>query len=323
MSKVQPSRPGAQRRPSGPSVQVQSKGPSAEEINALPEFIEDGENINLDPALASDGGFGAGEGTTASIVAARFGKFNYPNRPDIASEIRLFVSFQQAGFDRPREESFRYADFGKFAVSKDSNLVKLRPSAIKANKDGSTYKPTLYKFNQGVLFVQSLKDAGFSVEKFNKEGAKALVGLTVHVRKRRVDGQGDNAKPALLVDYIGTGVPVNPNSASVGNQAPAHANQGNAVQDTQVQAPANSGTSQVTGNSDVEALAEAALLDILGGAPENTIARSAIPMTLVRIDKWKQHDQRGAILKLLREDSFVNKENAAWRVDAKANTISL
>ena len=267
--------------------------------------------------MASDGGFGAGEGTTANIVAARFGKFNYPGRPDIASEIRLFVSFQQAGFDRPREESFRYADFAKFAVSKDGTLVKLRPSAIKANKDGSTYKPTLYKFNQGVLFVQSLKDAGFSVEKFNKEGAKALVGLTVHVRKRRVDGQGDNAKPALLVDYIGTGAPVNPNTASVGNQTPAHANQGNTSDAATVH------VAELAGNSDIEALAEAALLDILGGAPDNTIGRAAIPMTLVRIDKWKQHDQRGAILKLLREDSFVNKANAAWRVDAKANTISL
>lgn len=298
MSRPQPTRPGAQRGPVRPA-QTASKGPSAEEVNALPEFADDGREIDLDPAKAHDGGFASGEGTTVTINSARFGKFVYPGREDVPAQLHIFLEFAVPGNEFPRKENLKYADFAKFAATKDGNSVKLRASAVKKNRDGADYLPTLYKYDQGVMFLQSIKDAGVSADKINKEGLKSIVGLTVHVRRRKVAGQGENAKPALTVDYID----------AKGTTAPAASTHA-APPSTQSVAPSVA--------SEVDNLAEAALLDILGAAENNTIVRAQIPTTLIRLDKWKAHEQRGAILKTLRDDVFVNsadRKDVIWTVD--------
>ena len=324
MSTVQ--RPGAVRRPTGPAATPQtstSRGPSPDEVNALPEF-EDGQAIDLDPAKANDGGFGAGDGTTVKIVSARFGKFQYPGRTDIAAEVRLFVEFQIPGSDKPRIESFKYADFSRFTASKDGNTVVVRPSAIKANKDGSNFVPNVYKYDKGVLFMQSVTNAGKAVgltaEKLNKEGAKALVGLMVHVRKQRVAGMSDGSKPALLVDYINA-----PGAASnaSGNATVAAPNVVVApVTNQTVAAPAAADTAAV---DEITVLATEALSDLLEGSEGKTMSKAHIPTKLIQNEKWKTHEHRGKILQKLREADFVehaDRNGKVWFVDG-ANIVKL
>lgn len=323
MSRPQPTRPGAPaRRPSGPPSKGGTSsgrgGQSIEELNALPEFIEEGDNISLDPADASDGGLGAGEGTDVTIVGARFGKFQYNGRDDIAPELRLFLNFQREGFDSPREESLKYADFGKFAPTKDGNFVKARASAIRENKDGSKYTPSPYKYAAGVLFLQSLKDAGLSADKLNKEGLASLTGLAVHVRKRKVAGQGENAKPTFMVDYIdgfspAAAVSTAPAAATTAPAATAPKRATTKAKETPAPAPVVAETPAV--DDGIAALAEQALLDMLQAAPENTISRSQIPTTILRMEQWKSHEHRGVILKMLRDDAFINAEGQPWVVN--------
>ena len=326
MSRPQPTRPGVSRKPSGPSTQTntpqRSGGLSQEEIdaiNALPEF-EDGTQVDLDPANSNDGGLGSGEGTTVVVTAANFKKFDYNGKTEYPAEVRLFLKLSKDGQELKREESLKYGEFAKFVASKDGNFVTLRLSAIKKNKDGSDYVPRPYKFSPAVMFLQSLKDAGFSVEKLNKEGVKSIVGLTLHIRRRKVVGQGDTAKPVLLVDYIGTGGAVNAPVAPSAPAAPATPPAAPKAQAPATQsAPAATQSTQAA--SEVDSLAEQALLDILGAAEGNTISRAQIPTTLIRIEQWKSHEQRGAILKTLRDDNFINREGSPWKVSG--NSVSL
>ena len=294
-------------------------------INALPEFAEDGVDVDIDPELAHDGGIGAGEGTTVTIVAARWGKFMYQNRTDIPAEMRLFVSLKREGYDNPREESLKYGEFSRYNASKDGMFVKLRPSAIKKNKDGSDYVPRPYKYNQGVMFLQSLKDAGLSVTKLNSDGLKSIIGLTVHVRRRKVAGQSETGRPALIVDYIdgvtapaGTTVSAGTTAPAANTQTPA-APKGQTVNTPSVFAPAQPAAASVA-PSEVDGLAIDALIEIIGQG-NGKISRSQVAAGLIRIVRWKTHKNRGEILALLRDDSFINRDGQIWKVSG--NELSL
>lgn len=319
-----PQRPGA-RRPlaGGPPSQARrasSQTLSVEDLRALPEFVDEGENINLDPAAASEGGIGAGEGTTVTIVKARFGRFEYPNRDDIAPQLRLFLELQREGYDGTRTESLNYANLGMFAPTKDGNFIRPRPQVMKDR----TTAPAPYKYNAGVLFLQSLKDAGLSVDKLNSEGVAALNGLSVHVRRRAVAGQADGAKPALMVDYIegntGGGASSSASSSKPSGKpkvSPAAAPARESAKTTAAAAAADGPSTD-----EVSALAEEALLDILTAADGNTIARAQIPTTLIQSAKWSKHESRGSILKLLRTDEFINREDAPWTFDGSSITLA-
>ena len=316
-----PQRPGA-RRPAAGGPPSQSGGnrrsgaQSVEELRALPEFVDEGENINLDPGMASDGGLGAGEGTTVTIVKAHFGRFEYPGRDDLAPQLRLFLDLQREGYDEPRTESLNYANLGMFASTKDGNFIRPRPQIMKDR----TTAPTPYKYNAGVLFLQSLKDAGLSVDKLNKEGVSALNGLVVHVRKRKVSGQNEEAKPALMVDYIEGGDP----TATAGKTAAPRVS--SPRKETAAAPPSAPATRTASASAEgiatnVDALAEEALLDLLTAADGNTLSRSQIPTTLIQSAKWSKHESRGGILKLLRTDEFITREGSPWVLDG--STISL
>ena len=311
MSKVQP-RPGAVRRPGAPLTGVtQRKGQSPEELRALPAFADDGVDIDMDPDNASSGKI---TDETVIITDAKFVTRTFQRKdgtfPDDASpDIALAVFYRREGDDdgdKTYEEKYRYAYAGMFAPTKDGLFVKARKSAMKEGVPA----PRPRKTAPGVAFLQSIKNAGGGnvIERVKTEGITALKGLRVHVRLQRVQGSNEKAKDVLLVDYIdGVGVPSAPVPVAAGAQA---------MPSAPVPVPA---ATQAVNN--VESLAGDALLDILEQAEGNSISRAQIPTTLIRIDKWKSHEHRGAILKLLRDDAFITRSGQAWKVSG--NTVSL
>ena len=340
MSKVQPvSRPGAvPRRPGAapsvtPSSGGQRQGPSLDELRALPSFVDD-DNADavVDPDNASSGKMME---ETATIVSAKFAIQDWKRKdgsyPETSyPEVQLQLFFQRDGDDagdRPYQENYRYGMVGYFAPTKDGNNVKVRPGIV---KEGG-YVPAPRKTEPAMLFIQSLKDAGGKniTDKLKTEGAKALAGVRVHVRSRKVAGQSEKAKPVLLVDYIeGVTAPVavNPNAATSG-QAPALArakdqtvSQPDPTRETVVTpnpVPAQSATAEPA--SEIDSLAELALCDILDQSESGSIVRATIPTTLIRLEQWKSHENRGAILKTLRDDAFINRQTS-WTVNG--NVVS-
>ena len=308
MSSPSAPRPGAPRRPGAPSAAASTarpSGPSIAEINQLPEFSEDGVAVNLDPSLASSGRLGSmASGESAAIVAAKFAKFQYPGRDDIAPETSLFVSFRRAGSDpesKPYEERFTWGQFSIFAPTKDGNNVQVRKSVVDAK---SGYAPKPRKNDTGVMFLQSIKDAGGTdiINKVNTDGISALVGLQVHVRQRTVEGR---KKTVLLVDYLEGAAGSTPASS---NPSPASV--------AQVAAPATETAplATATDSSKIDGLAEAAMLDVLAAAENNTIVRNQIPAKIIGIDKWRDHADRQQILQKLRDNAFMTREGAPWTV---------
>ena len=314
MSRPQ-TRPSAPSRPTaGPPSRggaVQRSGQTIEDIRALPDFVEDGPAVDVDPEMASSGRILE---ETVTITAAKFAKFEFPNRDDIAPETSLFLYFRRDGddtADRPYEERYKYGSFALFAPSKDGNKVNVRPSVI---KEGGT-APRPRKSAPGVLFLQSLQDAGGKnvIEKVKTDGAKALIGLRIHVRARKVEGQHENAKPVLLVDYIDT-----PDGGQVAQ--PAQAAQQAAAGSFKGRASAATATATVASTvqavvNETDSLAEQALMDMLSAATDNKLTRAQLPTTLIRMDAWKTHAKRGEILAVLRKDDFINRQGAPWNVD--------
>ncbi len=308
MSKVQPQRPGAARRPgvAGPPSQASTqRGLSLEELRALPAFVEDGANVDLDPENASSGKMVE---ETATIASAKFVIQDWKRKdgtyPESAfPQVELQVFYKRDGGDaddKAYREGYRYGSVSMYAPAKDGNTVKVRPGVVK----GDGYIPRPRRMEPAVLFLQSIKDAGGKniIDKQNgSDGAGALAGLRVHVRSRKVEGQNEKAKPILLVDYIDGVKTANP--VPVADAVPARAE---AVQ------AAVAATAETDA---VFSLAEEAFLDIRGQAAGNTISRAQIPTTLIRIDKWKAHEQRGLILKTLRDDAFILREGAPWKLD--------
>lgn len=322
MSSNKPNRPGAPaRRPSGPPAAGASisNNLTIEQMLNLPDSVDEGEAIDLDPSNADAGGFGTGQGESATIVAARFGKFAYPNRTDIAPELRIFLSFQRDGMDTPYETSLKYVTgktYAQLAATADGNFVKPRPGVVTEKRP---VPPAPYKYAQGVLFLQSIKDKGFSAERLNKEGLKALVGLRVHVSKRKVEGQNENAKAALLVDFI-EGDAGSFSSGSTGAQTGTPATTAtNAPAAAQAAAPAVAQTA-----NPIPARAEQALVEILSAAG-GSISRSEVATALIKMDEWKKEENKEArklVLQQLRDDNWISS-SALWSFDAAANTISL
>jgi hypothetical protein len=274
-------------------------------LRALPES-GDGVEFDLDPSQASAGFL---NDETVQILAAKFVTRNWKRKdgtipegstPDIALE----VSYRRAGDgpdDRPFREQYKYGNYAYHLPSVDGNKVSVRASALKPGQN----PPQPRKTDPGVLFLSSIKNAGGSniIAAFRKDGAKALAGLTVQVRRQRVEGMSEKAKDVLLVDFI-SGVATPAPSAPAPAAAPSPAVPTAAAPVT-VAAPA-AATPAVSG---VNALAEEALLDILSAATNGTISRSQIATTLIRIEKWKAHADRGAILKALRDDAFFGSQD--------------
>lgn len=310
-------RPGAQRRPSGPASTAgpARSGPSLEDLRALPATVDDGADATLDPDLASSGKM---QDETATIAGAKFAIQDWKRKdgsyPENAfPEVQLQVSYKRDGDDaedRPYTEGYRYGNVGMFAPTKDGNTVKVRPGVV---KDGG-YVPAPRKTEPAMLFLSSLQNAGGKnvIEKLKAEGVKSLIGLRVRVRSRKEPGQNEKARPVLLVDFIEGVKPV-----TAATPAPAQA-AAPAVQAAVPAAPVVTPAVVAATQSDtaIDSLAEAALLDIL--ADGNAIPRSQIPTTLIRLDKWKSHEHRGAILKTLRDDAFINnadRKDVLWTVD--------
>jgi hypothetical protein len=328
-------RPGAGqiRRPGPPSAgsrpaQTDNTADNAA-LAALPES-EEGDNIDIAaPENTHDGAFGQGDGTTAKIVAARYGKFDYNGHTEYPPELRLFVSFGFADAERkPKEVTMKIDDFRKFCASPDGNFARPRQSYVK-EKNG--YVPKAYKFNPGVLFINSLRNAtGFPADAYSKNGVAALIGLTVHVRNQKVDGRGPNARPCLLVDYIEGSVPASPAGGSTtggSTEKPVT----RARKTTEASAPAATAPApevqpevQAVAASSIdptlEGLATEALLDVLSASASGSLERSKILTAVIQIDKWKTHGQRSALLKVLRDDSFIESQKS-WKLDGV--TVSL
>ncbi len=307
MSRPQVQRPGTRPGAAAPATTT-SKGPSVEQLRELPAFSDEGVEATFDPSQASSGRM---QDELALIVGAKFATQNwqkkdgtFATRKDGSAcwpEVQMQISYRREGDgadDRPYTESYRYGSPGYFVPSKDGNTVRVRAGIV---KDGG-FVPTPKKMEAAMLFLQSLKDADKTnsiIGRMKTEGAKALVGLYVHVRSRKVAGQNEKAPPVLLIDSIQDGSPAPVNQAAVKTASTA-------------MAPA------VSVSSETDNLAVAALLDILGAAEGNTIARAQIPTTLIRLDKWKAHEHRGAILKTLRDDAFINHSDrldVLWTLD--------
>jgi hypothetical protein len=293
-------------------------------LRALPSFVDDNSaDAVVDPENASSGKMLE---ETATVVSAKFAIQDWKRKdgsyPENSyPEVQLQVFFQRDGDDagdRPYQENYRYGMVGYFAPTKDGNNVKVRPGIV---KEGG-YVPAPRKTEPAMLFIQSLKDAGGKniTDKLKTEGAKALAGIRIHVRSRKVAGQSEKAKPVLLVDYIdgiAAPTPVNPNTATTGTApvlATTPSQPAPAVAATQVSV-------SVSAEFDTEilAFAELALCDILDQSESGSIVRASIPTTLIRLDQWKSHEKRGAILKTLRDDAFINRQTS-WTVNG--NVVS-
>ena len=163
------------------------------------------------------------------------------------------------------------------------------------------------------MFLNSIEIAGGKsiIDRIKTEGYKALIGLRVHVREQRVTGMPEKQPDVLLVDYFDNGeVPTAQQSeVPTAQAAKVTTKPAQTAQVAPVAVHAETDSSDI-----VTALATEALVDILSAAADKTVVRAQIPTTLIRIDKWKTHEQRGAILKKLREDGFINGSDK-WIVD--------
>ena len=65
----------------------------------------------------------------------------------------------------------------------------------------------------------------------------------------------------------------------------------------------------------VAALAEEVLIDLLTDAGAKGIERAQLPKAVISSETWTAHPQRSVILKTFRDDSFMQREDAAWVVD--------
>ena len=321
MSRPQVTRPGAPGRPGAATTTTAPKGPSAEELRNLPTASDEGVDATFDPDQAASGKM-VDEDTViadAKFITQKWQKKDgtYATRQDGSAcwpEIQLEISYKRTGDedgDKPYKESYRYGSPAYFVPSVNGNTVKVRAGVV---KEGG-YAPAPKKFDAAMLFLQSLKNAKGEhiLAKMKTDGAKALIGLHVHVRSQKVAGQNERAPAVLLVDVIHGAAPASKTPA--GNTAPA--------QPAAPVAPAT--VAAVSVNSEIDTLATAALLDILGAAENNTIARAQIPTTLIRLDKWKAHEHRGNILKTLRDDAFITHADRAdklWMIDG-ANITKL
>ena len=316
MSKVQPTRPGAPRRPvpGAPAGTAQRQDQNLDELRNLPAYVDDGIDAEIDPENASAGKMVE---ETATIVSAKFAIQDWRRKdgsyPETAvPEMQLQVSYRRDGDEDGSKlytEGYKYGSVALFAPTKDGLHVKVRPNIV---KEGG-YAPRPRKMASAILFLQSIKDAGGGnvIERFKTEGTKALNGLRVHVRARKVEGMSEKARPVLLVDYIdGVAKSTTPAVASRSTEA--------AIQQPVAHAAA---AQEDAAPNPIDQLAEAALLDVLAEAEGGSLSRAQIPTTLIRIEKWKSHGQRGAILKALKEDAFINRTGAPWKVSG--NTLSL
>lgn len=317
MSSPQPSRPQAPRRPGPPSAtpatQVTAVGLTAEEIKALEGFADDGEDASLDPDNAGVGFLGTGNvPESAQIVSSEFKRSNYPDKPLQMQNVVLEIGYKRALTGKVTRTSYEYAGVNAFSQTSDGNKIKVRPEFMK--KHGFAPKPKGHALY--VLFSQTLKRLSPEIAaKLNAEGAKSLVGLNVTVQQLAIEGR---TKKVLLPTSItgssevATTAPVNPNQASVGSTSPA------TVVETPALAQVN--VAPVVDNAEVEILAEAAMIDILN-LNGKTIARNLVPATLLRIESWKTHALRSEVLKKFREDAFITRVDAPWKLEG--NTITL
>jgi hypothetical protein len=250
---------------------------------------------------------------TATIVSAKYRIQNWQRKDGTipegsVPELWLTVGFKREGDeegDRPYQEDYPFGSVAVFVPSTDGFKVNVRKSAI---REGSPL-PTPQKRMAAVRFLKSIKDAGGInvIEQIKKDGVKALLGLVVEVEKRKTPDMSERAKPVLLVNAIqGISKPAAPAS-----EAAATTSTPTPTQTAVPEAPAAPGA--------FDADAQAALLAVLEKAG-GSVARSAIATTLIQIDAWKNHKDRGDILKRMREDSFIASQNGVlWTLEG--NTV--
>lgn len=324
MSRPQPQRPSVQRKTEavGNSVPSQRKVLTQEELNAvraLPTSEDTGTSADLDPENAAAGKI---VNETVVVHSAKFVIQDWKRKdgtyPETAvPEVQLQVFFYRDGDDegdKPYRQEYKYGSASVFVPSVDGRFVNVRKSVIKPGVP----VPRPNKKMAGVRFLQSIKNARGEniIERMKTEGTDALKGLKIAVRLQKTSDMSEKSYPVLLVDYIDGIADVTQNTtAGTANTSPANT----VTSAVTVSVPAQ--TVNSTDNNEVESLAEEALLDILSGAPNNSLSRAQIPSTIIQNEKWKAHKQRGVILKTLRDDAFVNKANALWKVSG--NTISL
>ena len=281
----------------------------------LPAFEDSGVAADLNPENASAGRI---QNEKVTIVGAKFFIQDWKRKdgtfPETAvPEVQLRVLVAREGDDentRPYTIDYKYGSVSVFAPSKDGRFANVRKAVM---KEGST-PPVPRKDASAVRFLKSIKDANGSniIAAMKTEGADALKGLRIQIRSQKTSDMHVNAKEIYLVDHIDgvTSTEANPKPAS----SPAVA------ANTQTQAAPVQETASAQTNNEVEALAELALIDILDQADKNTISRAQIPTTLIRLEQWKSHEQRGVILKTLRDDGFILRAGQPWKVDG--NTVS-
>lgn len=292
-------------RPSGSaSAPAQQEGPSISEVLNMPDFVDEGENVSLNPEDALAGRLGDNE-EKVTIVGARFVKHTFKRKigdevvdretwddgREAWPECRLEVTYQRSaengGFTR--EETYKWGPYSKFGPSKDGNFARVQPKLAAERKAAGRQLPQPFRTSAAVVFINSLVEAGLSSDELNEKGAAALVGLKVQVSRQKPKQMDARANPIVLVDYIEGRETVQTASAST-SESPI-----------------------VEDSSDLETQATeliAALLEDNDGM----IEKSAIPKALLA-NKDLENDTRGEILKLLRNKSFIENPDAPWTVD--------
>lgn len=278
----------------------QGNMPSAEEVRNYPDFVDEGENLSLDPEDASIG-FMSDEDVT--IMAASFHKFVYrrrigddlvdidvfdDGRPAIP-ELRLFVTFRRdENSGETVEEAYKYGSYGLFGASKDGNHPRVWPKVLVERKSA----PQPRKTAAAVIFLESLKEAGLAVNELNDKGVEALVGLKCHVSRRKVKGMHERAKALVLVDTI-EGVDTD-------------AVRGTATTSSSSSSPI------VESSSDTESQLTDIILGLLdenGGAVE----KNEIPKAL--LSQVDDSNVRQQLMKLSRNKAFIESDDAPWTLD--------
>lgn len=307
-------RPGTAKRPGATTTdtgtQSRKGGPSPEELaklRALSTSEDTGVSADLDPDNAAAGRI---QNEKVTIVDAKYVHVDFKRKDGTYPEnavpkVHMYVFFKREGDedgDKPYREQYEIGSASVFVPSVDGYKLNVRKSVL---REGASI-PVPRKQASGTRFLASIKAAGGKavIDRVNgKEGLAALKGLVIQVSRRKTADMHEKAFPVILVDTI------------EGVQAPAAPAAGTAAAP---QAQAAAGT-----NTDIQNLAEQLIADVLkvtGG----TVERSQIPTVVIQkaeLAQWRGHAQRGAILKEIRDDAFVNSEDRngiLWNVEGTA-----
>ena len=148
--------PGA-RRPGAPAP---ARSSQSEELQKLPLFVEDGEDVDIDPANASRGQI---EDEMVTITGVKLVTQNWQKKDGTipegsVPEVHLHVFYKReddSDEDKPYREQYKYATAHLYAPNKEGTFIKIRKERL---RPGAT-APIPRRTAPAVLFLQSITDA--------------------------------------------------------------------------------------------------------------------------------------------------------------------